>query len=73
MHAQYAGHPIAGDNKYGDKKFNTKMQQLGLHRLFLHSGKISFTSSDKEIVVEAPIDQELLDILDVLKSKLSEQ
>ena len=27
---RYAGHPVAGDEKYGDAEFNTRMRELGL-------------------------------------------
>lgn len=61
VHAEYAGHPIAGDEKYGDRAFNRIMKQQGLKRLFLHAGKIKFKipSKDKTIDVEAPLDEEL--------------
>ncbi len=41
VHAASIGHPIAGDEKYGDKAFNQIMRKLGLKRLFLHSAGIS--------------------------------
>ena len=40
VHCQHAGHPIAGDLKYGEKSFNAEMRALGLKRLFLHADKI---------------------------------
>ena len=43
VHAQYAEHPIAGDERYGDKDFNHFMQKKGLKRLFLHAKSIEFT------------------------------
>ena len=42
VHAQYAGHPIALDSKYGDKVFDQQMAELGLTRLFLHAYSIRF-------------------------------
>ena len=32
VHAQYTGHPIAGDEKYGDRAFNRIMKKRGLKR-----------------------------------------
>ena len=29
VHAAYAGHPVAGDDKYGDREFNAAMKLLG--------------------------------------------
>ncbi len=37
VHALYAGHPIAGDNKYGDEQFSRQIRELGGKRLFLHA------------------------------------
>lgn len=54
-------HPIAGDEKYGDKKFNADMRALGLKRLFLHAEEIKFhlPDADKTIKVKAPLPAEL--------------
>jgi 23S rRNA pseudouridine955/2504/2580 synthase len=41
VHAASLGFPIAGDEKYGDHKFNQEMRQYGLKRLFLHSASIA--------------------------------
>lgn len=64
VHAQISGHPIAGDDKYGDRDFNRIMQNKGLRRMFLHAKKIVFTSpSGKKISITAPLDDELLKVL----------
>ncbi|HSW71707.1 MAG TPA: 23S rRNA pseudouridine(955/2504/2580) synthase RluC [Gammaproteobacteria bacterium] len=65
VHAQYAEHPIAGDERYGDEAFNQKMQKQGLKRLFLHAKSIEFTLSGrgKPIYVEAPLDEDLQEVL----------
>lgn len=57
VHACALGHPLAGDDKYGDEEFNRHMTEFGLKRLFLHAAKITFPDSDgKRITVEAPLD-----------------
>ncbi|MCW9024697.1 MAG: 23S rRNA pseudouridine(955/2504/2580) synthase RluC [Gammaproteobacteria bacterium] len=68
VHARHSGHPIAGDEKYGDDAFNKQMREHGLKRLFLHASKIVFkvTDSDDDIVVEAPLDEKLKKILNNL-------
>lgn len=68
VHAQYRKHPIAGDDKYGDKEFNKKMRDKGLKRLFLHANSIEFTlgSTGQSIRVEAPLDDELKNCLTLL-------
>ena len=42
VHAAHAGHPVAGDEKYGDEEFNGRMRELGLKRLFLHAHRVGF-------------------------------
>jgi 23S rRNA pseudouridine955/2504/2580 synthase len=61
VHTQDAGHPVAGDQKYGDRAFNKIMKAHGLNRMFLHAHKIEFTlpSTEKLISITAPLDTEL--------------
>jgi len=61
VHAQHRGHPIAGDDRYGDPEFNKLAKKLGLKRMFLHARSIDFTlpSLNQRIKVEAPLDPEL--------------
>lgn len=42
VHAAYCGHPVAGDEKYGDDAANQEFKTLGLRRLFLHAHSCSF-------------------------------
>jgi 23S rRNA pseudouridine955/2504/2580 synthase len=61
VHAQAQGHPIAGDDRYGDTNFNKWVRQLGLKRMFLHARSIDFVlpSENQRIIVTAPLDPEL--------------
>ncbi|PCJ92039.1 MAG: 23S rRNA pseudouridine(955/2504/2580) synthase RluC [Porticoccaceae bacterium] len=69
VHAQYAGCPLAGDEKYGDDQYNRNVKTLGLKRMFLHALKLQFNSPGGEkIRVEAPIPKELSQILTKLES-----
>lgn len=43
VHTLHAGHPIAGDDKYGDKEFDARLKAQGLERLMLHAWHLSFT------------------------------
>lgn len=58
VHAAYAGHPVAGDDKYGDRDFNLAMKELGLRRMFLHAQSMAFTWPDTgkkcRVVAELP-------------------
>jgi len=68
VHAAHLGHPLAGDDKYGDKEFNREMQKLGLSRLFLHARSLAFTLTEphKSIAVNAPLDKELNQVIEKL-------
>jgi 23S rRNA pseudouridine955/2504/2580 synthase len=68
VHAQHQGHPIAGDDRYGEADFNRLARQHGLKRLFLHAYSIDFTlpSLEQRIRVTAPLDADLTDSLDRL-------
>lgn len=68
VHAQYRGHPIAGDEKYGDKEFNKKMKGLGVKRLFLHAHSIEFTlpSNGQAVKVSCPLDRDLYETIEKL-------
>lgn len=67
VHAAYIGHPVAGDEKYGDKDFNSEMKQLGLNRLFLHAKSLHFyLPTGKLISVSLPLSPELANVCDQL-------
>ncbi len=40
VHSAAIGHPVAGDDKYGDRTFNAKLRSAGLQRMFLHAHHI---------------------------------
>lgn len=71
VHAAYAGHPVAGDDKYGDRDFNRQMQGFGLKRMFLHAHSISFEDPDGRglVSVSAPLSQELHAVIDALGAR----
>jgi len=71
VHAAEAGHPIAGDDRYGDRKFNLECEARGLKRMFLHAVLIEFTwpGTDEEFVVSTPLPDELRAFLDALGTK----
>ncbi len=68
VHAAALGHPVAGDAKYGDPDFNRHLKRLGLKRLFLHAARLVFRhpASGDRLAVEAPLDEVLQGVLDVL-------
>jgi 23S rRNA pseudouridine955/2504/2580 synthase len=42
VHLASQGHPIAGDDKYGDFEWNKALQKQGLKRMFLHAWCLGF-------------------------------
>lgn len=70
VHAMHQGHPVAGDDRYGDAEFNKQMHELGLKRMFLHAKAINFTlpSTGLTIRVEAPLDVELIAALEAIEA-----
>jgi 23S rRNA pseudouridine955/2504/2580 synthase len=70
VHASYAGHPVAGDEKYGDGEFNARMRELGLARMFLHAHIMSFEwPQGGTFSASAPLPPELAAVLDRLPTK----
>lgn len=71
VHTLHAGHPIAFDNRYGDKQFDSQLAGTGLKRLFLHASSLKFThpKSGEEMRIQAPLDNELNQCLKVLRSR----
>ena len=61
VHAKFAGHPIAQDDKYGDGDFNQFMKKKGLNRLFLHAKTLTFTNplTNEIQKVNAPLPDDL--------------
>jgi 23S rRNA pseudouridine955/2504/2580 synthase len=67
VHASYAGHPVAGDDKYGDAELNARMRELGLARMFLHAHSMSFEwPQGGTFSASAPLPPELATVLDRL-------
>ena len=69
VHAQHIGHPVAGDDKYGDEAANRRLrEQAGLKRLFLHAASLEFAleGGQAPYVLTAPLAPELVDVLDRL-------
>jgi 23S rRNA pseudouridine955/2504/2580 synthase len=71
VHAAHLGHPLAGDERYGDKSFNATLSEFGLRRMFLHAHAISFVWPDTEqqFAVSAPLPKELGAVVDALAER----
>lgn len=75
VHTLYAGHPIAFDDRYGDKQFDSQLKGTGLNRLFLHASALKFThpKTGEEIRLNAPLDNQLNHCLKILRSRKAEK
>ena len=68
-HARHIGHPVAGDDKYGDEAINRRLrEQTGLRRLFLHAASLEFTldAGATPYLLNAPLAPDLGQALDRL-------
>jgi 23S rRNA pseudouridine955/2504/2580 synthase len=66
VHASFAGHPLLGDDKYGDRSRNADLKSHGLKRTFLHAQSVAFEwpGSGVPFHVSAPLPAELAAVLD---------
>lgn len=66
VHLASQGHPIAGDDKYGDFELNRQLQKQGLKRMFLHAWRLQFNhpASNERIELIAPLPADLQKFLD---------
>ncbi|MBI1943638.1 MAG: RluA family pseudouridine synthase [Betaproteobacteria bacterium] len=56
VHLAHAGHPLLGDDKYGDFELNRALARQGVKRLLLHARRLAFTHpvNGKAMRFEAP-------------------
>lgn len=60
VHLEHAGHPILGDDRYGDADSNYEAKKYGLSRLFLHAQSIAFADdSGNDLHFTAPLADDL--------------
>jgi 23S rRNA pseudouridine955/2504/2580 synthase len=61
VHLAHAGHPVLGDEKYGDFALNRSLAQRGVRRLFLHAGELAFAHplTGERLRLAAPLPAEM--------------
>jgi 23S rRNA pseudouridine955/2504/2580 synthase len=71
VHAAHVGHPVAGDDRYGDRDFNAYLTSFGLKRMFLHAHALSFTwpETGEPFSASAPLPEDLRAVLTALEVK----
>lgn len=75
VHLAGAGHPIAGDDKYGDFALNRQLAraaagQLRLERMFLHARRLRFLhpATGQTLELESPLPQDCAAFLQALQN-----
>lgn len=73
VHSAFQGFHVAGDDRYGDHSFNKQCKENGLKRMFLHAASLRFYHpvTDQQIEIDAPLPDELTNILSKLGLKQS--
>ncbi|WP_215786145.1 23S rRNA pseudouridine(955/2504/2580) synthase RluC [Pantoea dispersa] len=71
VHTLHGGHPIAFDDRYGDREFDRQLAPTGLARLFLHAAALTFThpNTGESLRMEAPLDKALKHCLSQLRQQ----
>jgi 23S rRNA pseudouridine955/2504/2580 synthase len=65
VHLASAGHPIAGDDKYGQFERNRTLQKRGLKRMFLHAWRLQFNHpvTGERMALQAELPPELFALM----------
>lgn len=65
VHLSSQGHPIVGDDKYGDFDLNRRVQKQGLKRMFLHAWRLQFNhpASGERVELRSELPPELADFV----------
>ena len=73
VHLASQGHPIAGDDKYGDFEWNKALTKQGLKRMFLHAWRLQFThpTTGKRLELKSNLPEELQQFTNHAKPKPS--
>ena len=66
VHLASSGHPIAGDDKYGDFDLNKRLHRRGFKRMFLHAWRLQFThpATGKRVELHADLPPELAEFVE---------
>jgi len=71
VHSAWLGHPIVGDERYGDENINKTLKSRGFKRLFLHAEQLQFEHpvTHEMMHFKAPLPNELETLLSQQKIK----
>jgi 23S rRNA pseudouridine955/2504/2580 synthase len=68
VHLSHAGHPVLGDEKYGDFELNRSLARAGVKRLFLHARRLAFAHpvGGERLRLKAAVPADLARFIDTL-------
>ena len=68
VHLAHLGHPVLGDDKYGDFELNREIARTGLRRMFLHAAELELEHplSGQKLKLDSPLPVALARFLDSL-------
>jgi 23S rRNA pseudouridine955/2504/2580 synthase len=74
VHLAHAGHPVLGDDKYGDFELNRALARQGVKRLMLHARRLAFRhpATRDPVRLAAPLPEEIARFCESNFGKLSE-
>jgi 23S rRNA pseudouridine955/2504/2580 synthase len=66
VHLAHAGHPVLGDDKYGDFPLNRLLAKQGVDRLFLHAARLSLKHpvSGAALAFKSPLPEDMKRFVD---------
>jgi 23S rRNA pseudouridine955/2504/2580 synthase len=66
VHLAHAGHPVLGDDKYGDFALNRGLARQGVKRLLLHAARLAFRHplSGESVQLESPLPADMRAFVD---------
>ena len=66
VHLAHAGHPVLGDDKYGDFPLNRAVAKLGVRRLLLHARRLGFAHpvTGEGISLESKLPDDMREFID---------
>ena len=66
VHLAHAGHPVLGDDKYGDFELNHRLEKTGVRRLFLHASRLAFLHplTKEKLELRSPLPAEMKTFVD---------
>jgi 23S rRNA pseudouridine955/2504/2580 synthase len=61
VHLAHLGHPVLGDDKYGNYELNKALRKQGLKRMFLHAATLEFAhpATGETLSLKAPLPEDL--------------